>query len=48
MKNKKGQGRKEKFKVKATKKFYLIPDVLIDKFNDFYDEETEMYLNLKE
>jgi len=47
MKNPKGAGRKARFKVKATKKTYLIPDVLIDKFGEFYNEETEMYLNLK-
>jgi hypothetical protein len=48
MKNKKGQGRKNKFKVKAEKKFYLVPLKVLKEFNAIYEDLTEEFLNKNE
>jgi len=45
MANKKGQGRKNKFKVKAEKKFYLVPLKVLKKFDVFYEDLTKEFLN---
>lgn len=48
MKNKKGAGRKNKFKVKAEKKFYLVPLEVLKEFDTIYEDLTEEFLNKKE
>lgn len=48
MKNKKGQGRKNKFKVKAEKKFYLVPLKVLKQFDIYYEDLTKDFLNKKE
>ena len=48
MANKKGAGRPDKFKVKAEKKFYLVPLKVLKQFDIYYEDLTKEFLNTKE
>ena len=45
MKNPKGAGRKEKFKVPSENYHFRIPNELIEEFREIYKRKTKKYLN---